>query len=104
MKLSAMIIAHISVWILYWPNNSGARYLFHCQRQWEQNQKIDNKFLAQDTYSAVRICGNKTKQNLTVEARGSRVLSICTYDSIVSNMSTNDGWSYGNNMSKNKTH
>jgi hypothetical protein len=39
-----------------------------------------------------------------VEARGSRVLSIRTYDSIVSNMSTNDGWSYGNNMSKNKTH
>ena len=44
------------------------------------------------------------KQNQTADPRGSTVLSIRTYDSIGSDMSTNDTWSHGNNMSKNKTH
>ncbi len=46
--------------------------------------------------------GTKQKKIKREEAWGSRVLSIGTYDSIGSDMSTNDGWSYGNNMSKKK--
>jgi hypothetical protein len=44
-------------------------------------------FLARGTYSAVNACGQKN--NLMAQPQGCGVLSIHTYDSIGSHMSTN---------------
>ena len=91
------------VWI-HWRNNSGAKYLFHCQHQWELNQKKYDNFWREILIPLLEYEETFNKQNQMADPRGSTVLSICTYDSIGSDMSTNDSWSCGKNMSKNKTH